>query len=95
MYTKPGAKPIVIVQFNKRWLRNELLKRKTEIAVKSVSFSEHLTSHNMKMLKRAKSIAGPYYAFSQKGTVYARADDKKIPINSQEDLDELQKLVKV
>ena len=28
LFAKPGSKVVVIVQFNKRWIRNELLRRK-------------------------------------------------------------------
>ena len=93
MYTRSGSKVIVIVQFNKRWIRNEVLKMKNNLTQKNVSFSEHLTPNNMKLLKAAKSIAGPYYAFSRKGVVYGRVDDKKIAIKSEQDLEELKSLV--
>ena len=93
MFTKSGSKPIVIVQFSKHWIRNKVLKKKNQLSQNNVSFSEHLASQNMKLLKAAKSIVGPYYAFSLKGVVYGRVDDLKITVKSQQDLEELKQLV--
>ena len=84
--------PTVIVQFNKRWIRNEIYKvRKAVQEQTGVRITEHLTKHNRDMLNQARDIVGGYYAWSQKGVVYASVDDEtKIPIRSSDDIKKLQ-----
>ena len=94
LYTKEGSKPLVIVQFNKRWIRNEVLKVKKSLKSNwGVRVMEHLTKHNRDMLNKARDIVGGYYAWSQKGVVYASLEDgTKMAIKNEEDLNHLQSL---
>ena len=85
------SSPIVIVQFNKRWIRNEILKKKKSLKdMTGVRVTEHLTKHNRDMLNKARDVVGGYYAWTHKGTVYASIDDDhKIPIKTLDDIEEL------
>ena len=88
LFVKNESKsPVVIVQFNKRWILNELLKLKKELADPNIGFSEHLTKCNMELLKETKALVGSYYAWSRKGVVYARLEDgTKVTVKSEDDL---------
>ena len=91
LYTddKSTSSPAVIVQFSK--VRNEILKNKKSLEERcGVRVTEHLTKHNRDMLNQARDIVGGYYAWTQKGVVYASIDDDtKIQIKTNDDLRKL------
>ena len=87
LFQSESKSPVVIVQFNKRWIRNEILKMKNKLAYPNVGFTEHLTKCNMELLKETKALVGSYYAWSRKGVVYARLDDgSKVTVKSKDDV---------
>ena len=86
-----SRQPHVIVQFNKRWIRNAIYRiRKDVQQVTGVRITEHLTKHNRNMLSQARDIVGGYYAWTHKGDVYASIDDDtKVPIKTDADIADL------
>ena len=86
-----SQQPRVIVQFNKRWIRNGIYRVRKDIQQNTgVRITEHLTKHNREMLSQARDVVGPYYAWTHKGDVYASIDDNnKIPIKTDADIAKL------
>ena len=81
--------PVVIIQFNKRWLKNMIMTQRKSLRQKQIRISDHLTENNLELLKKAKAIVGNYYAFSIKCKLFAcvPGDKRKIPIRDDSDIE--------
>ena len=66
---KRNRRPIVIVKFAYRWLKNEVFKDKNWVRDRSVSFTEHLTYARLSSFKKAQRELGAANVFTNECNV--------------------------
>ena len=69
------SKPVVIVRFVRRVVRNNVFFNRRFLKGSKVSITDHLTKASRELLEHAKSAFGPHCAWSSTGKVFARVGD--------------------
>ena len=83
--TKQG-KPVVIVRFVRRVVRNNVFFCRKNLKGTKVSISDHLSKHNLSVLKEAKRVFGPDNTWSSMSKIYISAGGRSHNIKSFNDI---------
>ena len=81
-----GNKPMTIIKFVRRDLRNDVLKRRKLMKKFGVNATEQLTEENITLFRKVQEFAGSENAWTDQAVIYMRTGDNTFRINSIEDL---------
>ena len=83
--TKQG-KPVVIVRFVRRVVRNNVFFCRKNLKGTKVSISDHLSKHNLSVLKEAKRVFGPDNTWSSMSKIFISAGGRSHSVKSFNDI---------
>ena len=90
----PLDKQTVIIKFSNRWVKNEVMRCKSDLNGTGLKITEHLTHHTLELITSAEKLVGPSNVWVYNTLVFARFEDTRYSIRTAHDLDVLASAVK-
>ena len=81
-----GNKPMTIIKFVRRDVRNDILQRRKLMKRYGVNATEQLTEENIILFKKVQEFAGSENAWTDQAVIFMRAGENTFRINSIDDL---------
>ena len=81
-----GNKPMVIIKFVRRDVRNDILQRRKLMKRYGVNATEQLTEENIILFKKVQDFAGTENTWTDQAVIFMRAGENTFRINCIEDL---------